>query len=70
MKQGHLKTRKWYKAGIVPDRNTDLIVMTDMGYVFEAVYEDGMFLISNMRNYKVYFEPTFSQESIVRWMKY
>lgn len=40
-----------------------------MGYIFEAVYKDGKFLVSTVRNYKVYFEPWIEQESIVAWMK-
>lgn len=39
-----------------------------MGYIFEAVYENGKFLVSTVRNYKVYFEPWIEQESIVAWM--
>lgn len=52
-----MKTKKWYSTSIKPDRSNDLIVMTDMGYIFEAVYVNGKFLVSNVKNYKVYFEP-------------
>ena len=64
-----MKTRKWYSVKIKPDRKSDLIIKTDMGYVFEAVYEDGKFLVSNVRNHKVYFEEWLKQESIIEWMK-
>ena len=64
-----MKTRKWYSSTIKPDRTNDLIIMTDMGYIFEAIYEDGKFLVSNVKNYKVYFEPWIEQESIIKWMK-
>lgn len=64
-----LKRRKWYSTNIKPDVKTDLIVMSDMGYIFEAVYENDKFLVSNVKNYKVYFEPWMEQESIIKWMK-
>lgn len=64
-----MKTRKWYSSKVKPDRNSELIVKTVMGYIFEAVYKDGKFLVSNVKNYKVYFEPWIEQESIVAWMK-
>ncbi len=64
------KKRKWYSTKIKPDTSIELIVMTDMGYVFEAIYENGKFLISNVRNNKVYFEDSIDQEDIIRWMKY
>ena len=64
-----MKTRKWYPTTIKPDRTNNLIVMTDMGYIFEAIYKDGEFLVSNVKNYKVYFEPWIKQESIIKWMK-
>ena len=64
-----MKTRKWYSTTIKPDRTNDLIIMTDMGYIFEAVYKNGKFLVSNVKNYKVYFEPWVEQEGIIKWMK-
>ncbi len=64
-----MKTRKWYSTSIKPDRRINLIIMTDMGYVFEAIYENNKFLISNLRNGKVYFEDE-DQECIVKWMKF
>lgn len=65
-----LKNRKWYSTlKTIPDRKFGLIVMTDMGYIFEATYENGKFLTSVVRNHKVYFEPYFSQYTIVRFMK-
>lgn len=64
-----MKTRKWYSTTIKPDRTYDLIIMTNMGYIFEAIYEDGKFLVSNVKNYKAYFEPWIEQEDIIKWMK-
>jgi hypothetical protein len=64
-----MKTRKWYSTTNKPDRSNDLIIMTDMGYIFEAVYENGKFLVSNVKNYKVYFEEWVEQENIIKWMK-
>jgi hypothetical protein len=65
-----LKNRKWYSTiKTIPDREFDLIIMTDMGYIFEATYQNGRFLTSVVRNGKVYFEPHFNQDSIVRFMK-
>lgn len=64
-----LKTRKWYSTKVKPDRYAGLIVQTDMGYIFEAIYKDGKFLTSIVKSYKVYFEEWLSQESIIRWMK-
>ena len=64
-----LKKRKWYSTGVKPDRANNLIIMTDMGYIFEAVYKNEKFLVSNVKNYKVYFEPWIEQETIIKWMK-
>ena len=64
-----MKTRKWYSTKIKPDTKSDLIIMTDMGYVFQAVYEDEKFLVSNVKNYKVYFDEWIEQENIIKWMK-
>ena len=64
-----LKRKKWYSTTIKPDVTSDLIVMTDMGYIFEAVYENDKFLVSIVKNYKVYFEEWMKQYSIVKWMK-
>ena len=47
-----LKKGKWYSVNIKPDKSIGLIVMTDMGYIFEAVYEDGKFLVSIVKNGK------------------
>ena len=65
-----MKTRKWYSTNVKPDRRYNLIIMTDMGYVFEAVYENNKFLVSNVRNDKVYFEEYDNQECIIKWMKF
>jgi hypothetical protein len=43
--------------------------MTDMGYIFQSVYENGKFLVSMVKNYKVYFEEWIEQENIIKWMK-
>ena len=64
-----MKARKWYSTAIKPDRSNNLIIMTDMVYIFESVYEDGKFLVSTVKNYKVYFEELIEQESIIKWMK-
>lgn len=65
-----LKNRKWYSTlRTKPDRKDSLIVMTDMGYVFEAIFENGVFLTSRARDGKVYFETYEHQESLVRFMK-
>lgn len=64
-----MKTRKWYSTNIKPDRTNDLIIMTDMGYIFESIYKDGKFLVSIVKNYKVYFEEWIEQENIIKWMK-
>lgn len=45
--KGKLKLGKWYNTlKVKPDVNCGLIVMTDMGYIFEAVYEDGVYKTS------------------------
>ena len=64
-----LKRRKWYSTNIKPDVKVNLIVMTDMGYIFEAVYENDKFLLSLVKRYKVYFEPWVHQHNIIKWMK-
>lgn len=64
-----MKARKWYSTTIKPDRANDLIIMTDMGYIFQAVYKDGKFLVTIVKNYKVYFEEWVEQENIIKWMK-
>ena len=64
-----MKTRKWYPTNIKPDRTNDLIIMTNMGYIFESIYKDGKFLVSIVKNYKVYFEEWIEQENIIKWMK-
>lgn len=65
-----MKTRTWYNTTIAPDRKYDLIVMTDMGYVFQTIYENGKFHTSVIRNDKVYFEEYENQDSLIKWMKY
>lgn len=64
-----LKRKKWYSTTIKPDTSFGLIVMTDMGYMFEAIYSDNKFLVSIVRNDKVYYEEWINQESITKWMK-
>lgn len=63
-----LKKRKWYSTTIKPDRKDKIIVMTDMGHIFEAVYENGEYHTSVVRGNKVYFERYHNQESIVKFM--
>ena len=67
-KMSHLKRKKQYSVNIRPDYKYDLVIMTDMGYIFTAIYEDNKFLITTLRNGKVYYEETIHQESIVKWM--
>ena len=69
MPRRRMKTRKWYSTSIQPDRAYNLIVMTDMGYIFEAVWKENKFLTSVVRNGKVYFEEDMKHESIIKWMK-
>ena len=65
-----LKNRKWYSAySNNPDRRYQLIIMTDMGYIFEAEYVNGIYLVSVVRDGRVYFEPYKNQECIAKFMK-
>lgn len=64
-----MKKHKWYSTKVKPDVSNGLIIMTDMGYVFEAIFIDGKFKISNVENFKVYFVD-YEQDSIIKWMKY
>lgn len=64
-----MKTRKWYSTDIKPDRTHNLIVMTDIGYMFEAVWKENKFLTAVVRNGRVYFEDMVEQCSIIKWMK-
>ena len=66
----NLKKRKWYSVNVKPDSKYGLLIMTDMGYVFEATFENRLWYISTVRNHKVYFEFEENQDSIVKWMKY
>lgn len=63
-----LKKRKWYCTAVKPDRKDKIIIMTDMGYMFEAVYENGEYHTSAVRDNKVFFERYQNQESIVKFM--
>lgn len=65
----HLKRKKWYSVNITPDCKYNLVIMTDMGYIFTAIYADNKFLITTLINGKVYYEETIHQDSIVKWMK-
>lgn len=68
--KGKLKRGKWYNTlKVKPDVNCGLIVMTDMGYIFEAVYEDGVYKTSSISNHKVYFIEYSNQDSLVKFMK-
>lgn len=65
-----LKRRKWYNTSkIEPDVNYGLIVMTDMGYIFEAIYENGVYKTSFVDNHKVYFTEYPTQDSLIKFMK-
>lgn len=68
--KGKLKLGKWYNTlKVKPDVNCGLIVMTDMGYIFEAVYEDGVYKTSSLSNHKVYFIEYSNQDGLVKFMK-
>lgn len=68
--KGKLKRGKWYNTSRTkPDVNCGLIVMTDMGYIFEAIYEDGVYKTSSITNHKVYFIEYSNQNSLVKFMK-
>lgn len=41
----NLKKRKWYSVNVKPDCKYGLLIMTDMGYVFEATFENGLWYI-------------------------
>lgn len=64
-----LKRKKWYSTRVKPDSQYNLVIMTDMGYIFTAIYVDSKFLISTLRNGKVYYEELIEQNGIVKWMK-
>lgn len=64
------KKHKWYNAyKTKPDVSSGLIIQTDMGYIFEAIYKDGKYLVSTVKDGKVYFEESTYQCDIWRWMK-
>ena len=64
-----LKKKKWYFSKIKPIWKDNLIVMTDMGYLFEAKFIENEWLISTVENYKVYFKRIKYPECIIKWMK-
>lgn len=64
-----LKRRKWYSTDIKPPYGYDYIVMTDMGYIFEASFEGDGWHLSEVRNEKVYFPLYENQMCIYKWMK-
>lgn len=63
------KKKKWYSSKIKPIWKDNLIVMTDMGYLFEAKFIENEWLISTVENYKVYFKRSEYPECIIKWMK-
>lgn len=66
-----LKRRKWYSNNnIKPDCEYGLIVMTDMGYVFEASFKNDIWSLLVSKDYKAYFVVAEYQDSIIKWMKY
>ena len=65
----NMKTRKWYSTKVKPDRRYDLIIMTDMGYIFQACYEQDGWHVAKENNGKVYFTRWENQDSIIKWMK-
>ena len=44
--------------------------MTDMGYVFEASFNNGIWSLLVSKDYKAYFVVAEYQDSIIKWMKY
>lgn len=67
-----MKKNKWYNASKVsPDKYNNLIVMTDMGYIFQSEYLNGEWhtYVENTTLHKMYLEKYENQESIVKWMK-
>lgn len=66
-----MKKNKWYNASVKPDKYNNLIVMTDMGYIFQAEYIDNEWYtyVENTTIHKVYLEKFENQECIIKWMK-
>lgn len=64
-----LKRKKWYSTNIIPDSQYNLVILTDMGHIFTAIYVDSKFLLFTLRDGKVYYEELIEQNSIVKWMK-
>lgn len=65
-KELKIEPGKWYSMDVIPDVSYNLIAKTDMGFIFEAVYESGMWQIARVDNGKVYFETYYN---FVQWMK-
>lgn len=64
-----LKKKKWYLCTVKPIWKDGLIVMTDMGYMFEAIFVNDKWAISSVENNKVYFKTSEHPECIIKWMK-
>lgn len=64
-----LKRHKWYSAEITPPLGCGYVVMTDMGYIFEAEYQKDGWHLSEVRGGKVYFPLYENQECIYKWMR-
>ena len=61
-----LKKNKWYSFNTKPDKTTyGIIGQTDMGYLCELCYEDGVWKEAYWENYKVYFKPM--ETGFFRW---
>lgn len=68
-KEAEIVLNKWHDISIKPtDTEAEYIVRTDMGYIFQAVYTGTEFLVSSVRNDKVYFEKGHN-DSLVEWMQ-
>lgn len=68
-KEAEIVLNKWHDISIKPtDTEAEYIVRTDMGYIFQAVYTGTEFLVSSVRNDKVYFEKGLN-DSLVEWMQ-
>lgn len=66
-----MKNHKWYNTSLQPDKYNKLIIMTDMGYIFQGEYINGEWYIyvENGIIHKMYLEKYKNQESIIKWMK-
>lgn len=64
-----LKRKKWYPTTIKPIWKEGLIIMTDMGYMFEARYNNNIWSLLQVLNHKAYYVSYKYQECVIKWMK-